>query len=345
MQDHEAMMMGAEITNPRTNKGAEGEGKSEGKEATPAPKTNFKRQLLKYVQTIVVRAHYCPKEKAKQTALTKAARMMTGLKRIILVPEADFMSTAPLCEKESGCPLVAGLKSKHLTLHNLQVDGLDDGPLELFTTVLDKAQHATLIIPPTSFYIGGRGGMLNHMSGRPEDLAYPTRHCESVRLIVGISESEIMMLEYDHPVSLTKIGPLQEFLAAFINLNFTKNEIYIFNNFDNTLDLPSFRQQLATKVSKHYEDSIKYLTESKRLEPKHSNWSANYQVFGLEDYFATPKLHYEIDDYWMMEWEQELHERQRAKFEARKKAREELLARLDAVSNLAVKSEMQSADD
>jgi hypothetical protein len=170
------------------------------------------------------------------------------------------------------------------------------------------------------------------MSGRPEDLAYPTRHCESVRLIVGISESEIMMLEYDHPVSLTKIGPLQEFLAAFINLNFTKIEIYIFNNFDNTLDLPTFRDELATKVSKHYEDSIKYLTESKRLEAKHTDWSANYQVFGLEDYFATPKLHYEVDDQWMMEWEQELYERQKAKFEARKKAKEEMLAKLEPVS-------------
>lgn len=220
------MMMGAEITNPRPKKGKEGEGKSEGKEASPPPKTNFKRQLLKHVQSIVVRAHYCPKEKAKQTALTKAARMMTGLKRIILVPEADFKSTAPLCEKEFGCPFVAGLKSNHLTIHNLQVDGLDEGPLGMFTTVLNKAQHATLVIPPTSFYIGGRGGLLSHMSGRPEDLAYPTRHCESVRLIVGICEMEIMMLEYDHPVSLTRIGSLQEFLAAFINLNFTKIEIY-----------------------------------------------------------------------------------------------------------------------
>jgi len=328
------MMMGAEITDPEAEGKKEADTKVEADETKPPFKPNFKRQLLKYVRSIVVRPHECPSDRTTRSNLTKAARAMTGLRQAILSPDADFMATHPLCERNT-CPIVSGLKPESITISNLQIDGLDDGPLELFTTAVNKAKHATLIIPPTSFYIGGRGGLPSQMSGRPEDLAYPTRHCESVRLIVGISEMEIMMLEYDHPVSLTRIGPLQEFLAAFINLNFTKIEIYIFNNFNDTLDLPAFRQELVTKVGKHYEDSIKFLTDSKRLEPKHSNWTANYQVFGLEDYFAIPKLHYEIDDHWIMEWEQELHERQQAKFEARKKAREEMLAQLEAVSDSA----------
>ena len=338
------VMMGAEITNSKAKGKKEGDTKVEDDQNQPTPKTNFKRQLLKYVRSIVIRPHECPNDRTARSNLTKAARAMTGLQQVILSPDADFMATHPLCERNT-CPIISGLKPKAITISNLQVDGLNDGPLELFTTALNKAKHATLIIPPTAFYIGNRGGMFNAISGRPEDLAYPTRHCESVRLIVAAHEDDFIMRGDHGPVVMASMNSIQEFLASFINLNECKIEIYIFNNFDNTLDLPKFREELVPKVAKHYEDSIKYLTDEKRLEPKHTNWSANYQVFGLEDYFDIPTLHYELDDYWMQNWDFELRARERAKFEARKKAREELIAQLEAVSNFAGCSEMQSADD
>ena len=326
--DPEALMRGADIVDSKVEE-VGGEGKLEGKETK---KTNFKRRLLKHVQSITIRSHQCPKQKSSRIALTKAARLMTGLKRAILVPESDFTATHPLCQRESGCSLVAGIKCKSLTVHNIQVDGTDDGPLELFTTVLKKVQHATLVIPPTQFYMEIRGGMA-HLSGQPEDLSYATQHLESVRLILAISENEMMMQSMDFPTALTTIEPVQEFLAKFINLNTTKIEIYLFNNFDNTLDLPRFRLELKAKVKKHYDDSIKYLTESNNLKPEYTNWSANYQVFGLEDYFAIPRLYYELDDYMMEEWDFELRDRNKAKYEAMKQEMEQAIAEDEEVNS------------
>jgi hypothetical protein len=332
--DPEALMRGADIIESKVEKvegagNVGGEGKLKGKEIK---KTNFKRQLLKHVRSITIRSHQCPKTKSGRIALTKAARLMTGLKRAILVPESDFMATHPLCQRESGCSLVAGIKCKSLTVHNIQVDGTDDGPLELFTTVLKKVQHATPIIPPTQFYMEIRGGMA-HLSGQPEDLSYATQHLESVRLIVAISENEMMMQSMDFPTALTTIEPVQEFLAKFINLNTTKIEIFLFNNSDNTLDLPRFRLELEAKVKKHYDDSNKYLTENNQLKPEYINWSANYQVFGLEDYFAIPRLHYELDDYMMEDWDFELRDRSKAKYEAMKKEMQEAIAEDEEVSS------------
>ena len=329
--DPESLMMGAEIVDPGVKGKKEEVAKTEDDQTPPTPKTNFKRQLLKYVRSIVIRPHHCPTDRVARANLTKAARMMTGLQQAILSPEADFMSTSPLCQKDT-CPIVSGLKPQAITISNLQVDGLDDGPLELFTTALKKAQHATLIIPPTAFYIGNRGGILDNVSGRPEDLSYPTRHCKSVRLILAISEDDFMMHDNHGPIDLASSVAIQEFLASFINLNDSEIDIYIFNDFNGTLDLAKFREELAPRVNKHYEDSVKYLTEQKRLEPKHTDWSADYQVFGLEDYFAIPELHYELDDFWMQNWDFELLDRQRAKFEARKKIRDDMLAELEAVS-------------
>jgi hypothetical protein len=331
--DPEALMRGADIVESEVEKveaagNVGGEGKSKGKEIN---KTNFKRQLLQHVQSITIRSHQCPRTKSGRIALTKAARLMTGLKRAILVPESDFMATHPLCQRESGCSLVAGIKCKSLTVHNIQVDGTDDGPLELFTTVLKKVQHATLIIPPTQFYMEIRGGMA-HLSGQPEDLSYATQHLESVRLIVAISEDEMMMQSMDFPTALTTIEPVQEFLAKFINLNTTKIEIYLFNNFDNTLELPRFRLELEVKIKKHYDDSIKYLTENNKLKPEYTNWLANYQVFGLEDYFAIPRLYYELDDFMMDEWDFELRVRNKARYEAMKKEMEQAMAEDEEVS-------------
>jgi hypothetical protein len=284
---------------------------------------NFKAQLLKHVQAITIRSHHCPTKRTERSALTKAAKHMTGLQRVILCPDSDFFATFPLCENEAGCPIVGGLKPKSLTIGGISVDGTDDGPLELFTNIIKKTKHATLIVPPTAFYMG-TPGFPPHLRGRPEDLAYPTRHLKTVRLIIAITEMEIFMQSTDRPTTLSSLEALQEFLAEFLNLNESKIEIYIFNDFDKTLDLVSFRQQLQVKVEKHYNDSIAYLTESGNLEPKHTNWIASYQVLGLGHYFARPKLHYELDDMWMSEWAFEVRDRQRARIEELKKAAAEV---------------------
>ena len=199
------------------------------------------------------------------------------------------------------------------------MDGTDDGPLELFTNILNKAEHATLIVPPTSFYMGTPGHPA-HIRGRPEDLAYPTRHLKSVRLIIAISEMDLMMQSEDRPMTLSTMGALQEFLAGFINLNTTEIEIYIFNDFEGTLDLDKFTEELEAKVQVHYDNSIKYLTENNKLEPKHSEWTGDYAVFDLEDYFDQPKLYYELDDMWMMDWDFERVHRVRARIAQYKEA-------------------------
>lgn len=210
------------------------------------------------------------------------------------------------------------------------MDGTDDGPLELFTNILNKAEHATLIVPPTSFYMG-TPGFPAHLRGRPEDLAYPTKHLKSVRLIVGISEMDLMIQSLDRPMELSSMAALQEFLAEFINLNPTEIEIYIFNDFKGTLDLDQFEEELDTKIETHYNDSIKYLTENNKLEPKYSDWTAKYQLLGLEDYFDQPELHYELDDLWMEQWDMELWDRRMAMVE---KLKEEQAAADNEVSLL-----------
>jgi hypothetical protein len=313
--DVQKLMMGAEITNPRIKRGS-------GAEITDQPKTNFKRKLLKFVQSVTIRTHRCPDQRAARTALIKAAGTMTSLKRMILSPHADFMATHPLCDEERGCPITAGLKCHSLTIHNIQIDGTDDGPLKLFLKELDHVQHATLVIPPTAFYMGSLPGQMAHLSGRPEDLAYPTRKLKSVRLIVAISEMDLLMQGDDSavPAKLAPNTAVQEFLASFINLNPTEIEIYLFNNFDNTLNLVTFREQLKAKLDKHLKDSIKYLKESDKLKPEHENWSANYKVLGLEHYFVHPTRYYELDDMWMDDWSWELHARQTARIAALKAA-------------------------
>jgi hypothetical protein len=95
-------------------------------------------------------------------------------------------------------------------------------------------------------------------------------------------------------------------VAPYLTLAKWKIEIYIFNDFDNTLDLVDFREKLKIEV----DVAIKAMPEKDRPD-----WSPNYQVFGLENYFARPDLYLELDQSWMMSWRTELDRRQRAKRE------------------------------
>jgi hypothetical protein len=109
-------------------------------------------------------------------------------------------------------------------------------------------------------------------------------------------------------------------LASFINLNPTEIEIYLLNNFDETLNLVTFREQLNAKLDKHYKDSMKYLKESDKLKPEHENWSANYKVLGLREYFVQKSLYLELDDMWMFDWSSEVRDREKRRIAALKAA-------------------------
>jgi hypothetical protein len=88
--------------------------------------------------------------------------------------------------------------------------------------------------------------------------------------------------------------------------------------------LDKFKEQLASKVDQHYQKSIADLTKADKLEAEHSSWSANYQVFGLEHYFAQPDLAQELDMWLRGDWERDLefmrywasHEKKRAEQKA-----------------------------
>jgi hypothetical protein len=284
-------------------------------------KTGYKRQLLKYVQTITIGEHTCPTDKAARSKLTQGARLMTGLKQTILCPEAEFKRTMPLCGKKDGCPILAGIRCHSVTIQDIRRKGASGGPLEQFTPIFDYVKHATLVIQPLAPYIG-KGGPVDmaRKYGRPQDLAVPTRNLESVRIIVAMSNSDIesindaldMSFFLEKCPKFAEVGHLQDFLAAFINLHPSKIEIYIFNEFSQfegsrgILELDQFREQLAVKVDAHYHKSIAEMTEANQLKPEHSSWSANYQVFDLEHYFARPDLASDIDIYLRHDWEMDL---------------------------------------
>ena len=153
----------------------------------------------------------------------------------------------------------------------------------MFTPILDHVKHATLVIQPLASYVGKGGPVdMTRKNGRPQDLAAPTRPLESVRIIVAMSDSEIESMEgaLERSPNLAKLGPLQEFLASFLNLHPSRIEIYMFNTpshlgrSKDTLD--KFKEQLAAKVDQHYQDSIEKLTKAKNLKEEHTNWSPNY---------------------------------------------------------------------
>jgi hypothetical protein len=79
--------MGADVHSTRAKRKEEREAKRESRDVVK--RTIFKRQLLEYVQTIEIIEHKCPNRQADRRALFKASKMMTGLKRVILVPESE----------------------------------------------------------------------------------------------------------------------------------------------------------------------------------------------------------------------------------------------------------------
>lgn len=276
-------------------------------------RTDFKRQLLKYVQTITIKGHTCPTEEADRSALTTGAKLMTGLKQTILSPQARFTETFPLCGSQPGCPILAGIECHSVTIQSIRRQGPSGHPLEEFSPIFDHVEHATLVIQPLVYYIGtGKPAELSGGNWAPQDLALSTRNLQSVRILVAISqgETELMEEESDRFASLASLGPLQVFLASFINLHPSRIEIYMFNDpsdrgrSTNTFD--EFKEQLATTVDQTYRNSIERLTESKELKAEHSSWSLNYQVFDLEHYFTQPGLSFELEDWMRTEWEKEL---------------------------------------
>ena len=163
-------------------------------------------------------------------------------------------------------------------------------------------------------------------NGRPQDLAAPTRPLESVRIIVAMSDSEIESMEgaLERSPNLAKLGPLQEFLASFLNLHPSRIEIYMFNTpshlgrSKDTLD--KFKEQLAAKVDQHYQDSIEKFTKSKNLKEEQTNWSPNYQVFDVQNYFAQPSLSQELDEWSRSDWERDLEWMRNQEIREKKKA-------------------------
>jgi hypothetical protein len=96
----QAFMVGANIDSTRAKRKEEREAKKEGRAVIQ--RTNFKKQLLAYVQQITIMEHWCPTRQGDRTASMKAAKMMTGLKRAIVIPEATLGGMDALCERIHG---------------------------------------------------------------------------------------------------------------------------------------------------------------------------------------------------------------------------------------------------
>jgi hypothetical protein len=90
-------MMGAVILSPNTMDSKRGKAEDGFDLNGQAPYTNFKRQLLKHVKTITIRPHTCPTSPFAWLAVTEGAKMMTGIKKSHLVPEAGrYDHSSPL---------------------------------------------------------------------------------------------------------------------------------------------------------------------------------------------------------------------------------------------------------
>ena len=266
----------------------------------------FKATLLSYVQTITIHRHQWECRTLSRSTMIQAARLMTNLKQTILCPDSGIKSIREFCS-HGVCPIIAGLASDSVTIHNIRAVGPSGSlPLHQFMPIFDNVKHATLFLPTTASYVG-RGVFLKRKHGLPQDLAYPTRKLDSVRLLIGLNDSEIESMEHtlERAVGLCKTSHLQDFLASFIALNPTRVEIYLFSNveFPKPQNLDEFKQELAIKVDKQYES---LLAKIKDPDEKQSNWVANYQVHDLEHYFAQPGLCNELESWVLSDWKADL---------------------------------------
>jgi hypothetical protein len=172
------------------------------------------------------------------------------------------------------------------------------GTEDMFTTALHQVQRATLVIPPTLQHI-------NAMEIPRGELLGPPPCLEILKLIFADNQDKSLI-----PTPLISMGALIKSVASCLKLGNWKIEIYIFNDFNNTLDLVDFREKLKIEV----DDAIKAMPEKERPA-----WTPNYEVCGLEDYFNHPDMYLELDHEWMMSWRMELDRRQRAQREEEKR--------------------------
>jgi hypothetical protein len=316
------IMRGAEIATT-TPKRFENDGPRSGYSTRPM-KTNYKQLLLEYVNTIVLRDHACPGVTSASVDRVEAtANMMTGLKRVIMAPKAGCASiSGNFSYAFKSCRFATHSNYESLSIHSCNLVTLRHGHWEPFSLALDTVQHATLVISPTRISLKDSGPPVN---GRDEG---PPMKLESFRLIfAGDSLNEFSIVP---PIPLVSMECLLKSVASCLKLGNWKIEIYIFDDFKNTLDLVDFRKKLKIEV----DDAIKALPKKDRPD-----WSPDYQVFGLEDYFDHPDMYLELDHEWMMSWKRELDRRQRAQREEEKR-----IVEFGKVGNLA-ELPVQTIDD
>lgn len=275
------------------------------------PNTNFKQHLLKHVKRITIRPHACPTHPIARAAVIQAAKMMTGLQRVILSPDLNDSEIIPLCQHTT-CPLVSGIDCESVTVANLYLARSDPSLSDTFIAAIKQARHVTLIVPPTAMFMGDQ----THFDDEVSDvinLVDATRHCETIRIVVAIIDIEMVIPdveEYDE--ATITLDETQDYLSSYITFENTKIELYIFFDYVGNLDLVEFRDEFDQVVKKRYESCIKSLTEADQLKPEHLEWSPTFSMLSMENYFAVPGLSDEMDSLWLLTWEAELDERRLA---------------------------------
>jgi hypothetical protein len=280
------------------------------KQATRPLKIDYKNLLLENVHTIVIRDHLCPQ--ISRASAKETAKMMTGLNRAILA-EAHCHAAFAFGNDDNCCMFADVFEYESLEIHDCDLNTVHYGYWGAFTTLLSKVRHATLVMPPISCY-------MSHWKPLPGDSCRaPLANLSSLNLIFADHGFDAFGIAA--PRHLVSVQSLIKSVASCLKLNNWKIEIYIFNDFDNTFDLVDFREKLKIEV----DDAIKAMPEKERPD-----WSPNYQVYGLEDYFNHPDMYLELDHEWMMRWKMERDRRQRAKRQA-----EERIAGIEKVCDLA----------
>lgn len=301
--DVDGLFLGSDIVNKRIS----------GSESRSEPKrTNLKRQLLQMTKTVVVRAHECPQGRSARAERSKWARAASNVERVIIVPPHDFMLTSALCDEDGGsreCPIVKGFnKCKSATIHNIQVDGPEDGPLELFPSLLKHLEQVTLVIPPTAFYIHKR---FPPISGQPADLSYATKHIKSIRVIVGIDAFDLLEQSMDlgGNAQLCQLPPLVVFLAEMIFLQAAEFEIYVLHDFDGLFEPDTFKTDLLAHIETERGRVIQWQQREGKPTEETVAWQPKILHVGNdEDYFIGRRdLSAELDDMWAFAFEDDLH--------------------------------------
>ena len=299
----------------RVFRGAEIVERDHGEQAADGKRsTNFKRQLLRYVEKITIRPHTCPADDSMVPAMRQAVGLMVDLKQTIISPESTRQVTRSLCHKQI-CAVIAGLKCDSVTIANIRARDprdLTGGPLNLFRPIFQHVRHATLIIPATASYFNFDYRDLHIMEdfGRPQDLCLPTRDLKTVRIIVALPKPEIgstkSILRRTDPIA--RLEHIIDLLALCLIFNTSEVEIYMFNDLDedfpDSTDLDTFRHDLRSKVNGLYEHSLTLPDMTSASDDSVESWTPNYEVYDLEHYFSrSPRISDELDGYMYNHWE------------------------------------------